>query len=156
MREIWLGNLPENISRHILYSHFFICGEIEDIEILKQSKGKPPYAFLRFKLTSCTKRAYDVAQALEIDGCKVKVQFSDSNRRGSAIVGDVPDYDLTPANCSTLFIAFSIGLQLPGQSTFDAVFSKFGRVRAIWMKQTESNSKYRPHAFVDYFSAEDA
>ena len=40
------------------------------------------YAFLRFKLTSCTKRAYDIAQQLEIDGYKVKVQFSDSNRRG--------------------------------------------------------------------------
>ena len=35
VREIWLGNLPENISRQVLYSHFFICGEIEEIEILK-------------------------------------------------------------------------------------------------------------------------
>ena len=36
------------------------------------------------------------------------------------------------------------------------MFSKFGRVRAIWMKQTESNTKYRPHAFVDYWSVDDA
>jgi len=55
---------------------------------------------------------------LEIDGYKVKVQFSDCNRRGASIVGDVPDYDLTQDNCTTLFIAFSVGLQLPDQATF--------------------------------------
>ena len=113
MREIWLGNLPENISRQRLYSHFFICGEIEEIEILKQPKGTPLFAFIRFKLTSCTKRAYDTAQALEIDGMKTKVQFSDSNRRGTGILGDVDGYDLTSTNCTTLFIAFSVGLFLP-------------------------------------------
>ena len=134
MREIWLGNLPENISRQILYSHFFICGEIEEIEILKQPKGNPLFAFVRFKLTSCAKRAYDIAQGLEIDGYKMKVQFSDCNRRGMAIVGDLADYDLTQANCTTLFIAFSVGLHLPDQATFEKVFSKHGRVRAIWMK----------------------
>jgi len=113
VREIWLGNLPEHISRQVLYSHFFICGEIDEIDILKQPKGNPLYAFLRFKLTGCTKRAYDIAQALEIDGQKVKVQFSDCNRRGMQIVGDVADYDLTPTNCTTLFVAFSVGLLLP-------------------------------------------
>ena len=29
-------------------------------------------------------------------------------------------------------------------------------MRAIWTKQTESHTKYRPHAFVDYFNVEDA
>lgn len=72
------------------------------------------------------------------------------------IVGDVTDYDLTPANCTTLFIAFSVGLKLPDQVTFQTVFQKHGRVRAVWMKHTEQNSKYRPHAFVDYFNVEDA
>ena len=71
-------------------------------------------------------------------------------------MGDVPDYDLTPANCTALFIAFSVGLQLPDQATFERVFQKYGRVRAIWMKQTESYTKYRPHAFVDYYEVEDA
>ena len=73
-----------------------------------------------------------------------------------SIVGDVADYDLTPTNCTTLFIAFSVGLQLPDQSTFETVFSKYGRVRAIWTKQTDSNTKYRPHAFVDYYNVQDA
>lgn len=33
VRELWIGNLPENISEKRLYSHFFIFGEIEKIEI---------------------------------------------------------------------------------------------------------------------------
>jgi RNA recognition motif-containing protein len=82
VREIWLGNLSPNITERVLYSHFFISGEIEEIEILKQTKGSPLYAFIRFKLTSCAKRAYDLAQNLDIEGFKVKVQFSDFHRRG--------------------------------------------------------------------------
>jgi hypothetical protein len=33
VRELWLGNLPETISENKLYSHFFIYGEIDKIEI---------------------------------------------------------------------------------------------------------------------------
>jgi len=61
VREIWIGNLPENISSEKIYSHFFICGEIEDIEIMRHNKNNYTYAYVRFKLTSCTKRAYDIA-----------------------------------------------------------------------------------------------
>lgn len=68
----------------------------------------------------------------------------------------MPDYDLTPNNCTTLFVAFSIGSRLPDQPIMDQMFSKYGKVRAIWMKQTESYTKYRPHAFVDYYTVEDA
>ena len=91
-----------------MYSHFFIFGEIEAIELNRQNKAYPFYAFVRFKLTNCTKRAFDQTQNLEIDGCKVKVQFSDYNKRPQSIVGDVPDYDLTAINCCTLFVAFSV------------------------------------------------
>ena len=73
VRELWIGNLPESITKEQLYSHFFICGEIEEIELLRQNKNYPFYAFIRFKLTLCTKRAYDLAQNLEIGGHKLKV-----------------------------------------------------------------------------------
>ena len=66
------------------------------------------------------------------------------------------DYDLTPDNCTTLFVAFSVGSRLPNQPLMDQIFSRYGRVKAIWMKQTESHTKYRPHAFVDYQQVEDA
>ena len=100
--------MPETITKEILYSHFFICGEIDEIELLRQNKSYPFYAFVRFKLSNCAKRAYDLGQTLEIDGMKLKVQFSDYNKRPSAIIGDVPDYDLTQANCCTLFVAVSV------------------------------------------------
>jgi len=59
VRELWVGNLPDSITKETLYSHFFIYGEIEDIELLRQQKPKYPHAFIRFKLTNCTKRAFD-------------------------------------------------------------------------------------------------
>ena len=58
VRELWLGNLPDSINEKKLYSHFFIYGEIEKIEI-SPHKTYPFYAFIRFKLTSCTSRAFD-------------------------------------------------------------------------------------------------
>lgn len=59
VRELWVGNLPEGVTKEIVYSHFFIYGEIEAIELNRQNKSYPYYAFVRFKLTNCTKRAYD-------------------------------------------------------------------------------------------------
>ena len=38
----------------------------------------------------------------------------------------------------------------------ESMFARYGKVRAIWMKQTESHTKYRPHAFVDYYTVEDS
>lgn len=148
--------MPEGITKEIIYSHFFIFGEIEAIELNRQHKSYPYYAFIRFKLTNCTKRAYDQTQNMEINGAKIKVQFSDYTKRPSSIVGDVPDYDLTAANCSTLFVAFSVNSQLPSQALIESVFCKYGKVRAIWMKQTEANTQYRPHFFVDYSTPQEA
>lgn len=74
VREIWLGNLPDSITKETIYSHFFVCGEIEDIEIQRLNKQSYTcYAFVRFKLTNCAKRAFDLAQSLEIGGYNVKV-----------------------------------------------------------------------------------
>ena len=106
LREIWLSNLPKTVTSTILYSHFFICGEIEEIDIYRQANTLPYYAYIRFKLTNCAKRAYDIAQSLELGGLKVKSQYSDAKKRGQAIIGDAPGYDLTPSNCTTLFVAF--------------------------------------------------
>ena len=73
MREIWVGGLPEGISKEVVYSHFFVCGEIDEIELQRQNKSYPYYAFVRFKLANCAKRAYDLGQALEIQGIRLKV-----------------------------------------------------------------------------------
>lgn len=67
------------------------------------------------------------------------MQFSDFNKR-QEIVGDVPGYDLTYLNCTTLFVAFSVNTQLPSQEKVEEVFSRYGKVRAIYMKQTTPNT----------------
>ncbi|TNV87135.1 hypothetical protein FGO68_gene1188 [Halteria grandinella] len=158
VRELWVGNLPEHITEKKLYSHFFVYGEIEKIEIVSSNKSsQQTYAFVRFKLISCTSRAYDQTQQnqLEIDGYKLKVQFSDFNKRPE-IVGDVPGYDCTYLTCTALFVAFSVNSQLPPQEKVEEVFSRYGKIRAIYMKQTTPNTQWRPHVFVDYYTHEEA
>lgn len=83
VRELWVGNLPANITEKKLYSHFFIFGEIEKIDIVdsnnnsnngggresyhhhggrqssSSSSSGAPFAFIRYKLVSCTSRAFD-------------------------------------------------------------------------------------------------
>ena len=76
---------------------------------------------------------------LEIDSHKIKVQFSDYNKRPE-IVGDSPGYDLTPNNCTTLFVAFSVSSMLPSEDKVKEVFQRYGKVRAIYMRQTCINS----------------
>jgi RNA recognition motif-containing protein len=88
-----VGNLTDQITESVIYSHFFIYGEIEQIEMFPH-KNNPHYAFVRFKLTSCASRAFDQCNGLEIAGQKIKVQFSDFNKRPEC-GGDVPGYDLT-------------------------------------------------------------
>ena len=76
---------------------------------------------------------------MDIDGSKIKVQFSDYNKRPE-IIGDQAGYDLTQQNCTTLFVAFSVSTSLPTQEKIEEVFSRYGKIRAIYMKQTTSGS----------------
>jgi hypothetical protein len=45
---------------------------------------------------------------------------------------------------------------LPDKSLLEQIFSRYGKIRTIWMKQTEPNTRYRPHAFIDYEKPDDA
>jgi RNA recognition motif-containing protein len=92
VRELWVSNLPYDVTKDQIYTIFFVYGEIEKIEIITV-KGGAPYAFVRFLLTSCTSRAIET-NGTEIDGHKMKVMFSDSSKRPE-ILGDTPNYDLT-------------------------------------------------------------
>ena len=99
---------------------------------------------------SSASRAFDQANGLEIDGYLIKISFSDHTRRPS-VVGDLEGYVHTEENSHTLFIAFSINSQLPSEELLIKVFSRYGNVRAIYVKQTPPNSYFRPHVFVDYY-----
>lgn len=87
---------------------------------------------MRFKLTGCTSRAAELKD-LEIDGHKVKVQFSDYNKKPE-IVGDLAGYDLTYLNCTTLFVAFSVSSSLPTENKVKEVFQRYGKIKAILMR----------------------
>lgn len=67
VRELWVGNLPDKVNENMIYSHFFIYGEIDQIEFYP-NESRPQYAFVRYKLTSCTSRACDQSNGLEMAG----------------------------------------------------------------------------------------
>jgi RNA recognition motif-containing protein len=101
VREIWVGNLPDNMSESKLYRYFFIHGEIEKMEV-HSSKN---FGFIRFKLTNCAKRAWDQFNGYMLEDKKLKVVFSDYTRRDN-IQGDLSGYDLTEDNCRTLYVSY--------------------------------------------------
>ncbi len=147
VRELWVGNLPEDIIDRVLYSHFFIYGEIESVEILSSNKT---WGFVRYMLVNCASRACEHTNGMDLQGNKIKVIFSDPQRRGEEIIGDKEGYQLNEFNCKTLFVAFCVNTDLPPQTKFEEIFGRFGRIKAIYMKQTTHNTQYRPHAFIDY------
>jgi RNA recognition motif-containing protein len=66
VRELWVGNLPEKITEERLYQYFFIHGEIESIELHLTKKNN--FAFIRFMLTGCAKRAWDQFNGYNLEG----------------------------------------------------------------------------------------
>ena len=134
MRELWIGNLPDEITERHLYSHFFIYGEIEQVEILNSNAKK--WGFVRYMLVNCASRACEHTNGMELGSSrtKIKVIFSDPQRRGDVIIGDKEGYKLTESNCTTLFVAFCVNTNLPEQSKFEEIFGRYGQIKAIYMK----------------------
>ena len=147
-REIWIGNLDSTITESVLYRHFFIYGEIERIDTFS-FKG---FAFIRFCQTSAATRAADNGNLL-IEGRNLRIALSNRIKRTDSL-GDKPGYD--PArNAKTLRIEYA----RPGPIQIEGVqevMNRYGRVKALYVKQMHPESMYRSHMFVDYETHEEA
>lgn len=81
----------------------------------------------------CTTKAFEATRNLKIESNKINVRFSDYNKRPE-IIGDVLGYNLTFENYTTLFVAFSVNSRLPSSERIENIFSRYGKVRAIYTK----------------------
>ncbi len=145
MREIWVGNLAGSVTETTLYNYFFIYGEIDKIDVFQYRS----FAFVRFKLTGAAARAVEQANGLLIDGRPVRVAFADQSRRADAI-GDKPGYLANEGNARTLFVQYNKPGLIQVDGKMQEVLNRYGRVKALYIKQMPPNSYLKPYLYVDY------
>ena len=86
MREIWIGNLPNDITDKSLKSTFEIYGTIDNIEIF--TKPNQIFAFLRYEKVAHASKAFENVDTLGLQlRAGLKISFSDYLKRHN-IVGD--------------------------------------------------------------------
>jgi len=151
MREVWVGNLTPTVTETILYNYFFIYGEIERIDAFS-FKG---FAFVRFKQAAAAARAVERANGVLIEGRPTKVTFSDKMRRSDAI-GDRPGYVPSDKNAKTLYIQYNKDGPIQVEGKMQEVLNRYGRVKALYIKQMPPNSFTKSYLYVDYVSHEEA
>jgi RNA recognition motif-containing protein len=92
VRELWFGNLSQNLDEHELKYHVEMFGEIENIEYY--TKPNTSFAFVKFKEITQASRASESTQNLKniLNSPNLKIAFSDHQRRKN-VVGDSLDYE---------------------------------------------------------------
>lgn len=155
VREVWIGNISPATDKQLLYDAFKNYGVIEGIEMFS-SKG---FAFIKYKKVLCAIRAYELADGIIVDGRPVKVAFADPTRRidivGDSLTPENPNFNpIDDDNFKNLFLGYSHSAVVPPEAKLREVFSRYGRVKRISIRQATSTT--RPYAFVDFEKGEQA
>ena len=155
VREVWIGNISPATDKQLLYDGFKNYGTIEGIEMFS-SKG---FAFIKYRKVVCATRAYELADGIIVDGRPVKVAFADPTRRidivGDSLIPENPNFNpIDDDNFKNLFLGYSHSAVVPPEAKLREVFSRYGRVKRISIRQATSTT--RPYAFVDFEKGEQA
>ncbi|OMJ78423.1 hypothetical protein SteCoe_21798 [Stentor coeruleus] len=155
VREVWIGNISPATDKQLLYDAFKNYGIIEGIEMFS-SKG---FAFIKYRKVVCATRAYELADGIIVDGRPVKVAFADPTRRidivGDSLSPENPNFNpIDDDNFKNLFLGYSHSAVVPPEAKLREVFSRYGRVKRISIRQATSTT--RPYAFVDFEKGEQA
>lgn len=155
VREVWIGNISPATEKKALYDAFKVYGEIEGIEMFS-SKG---FAFIKYRKVVSATRAYELAQGVLVDERPVKVAFADPTRRidilGDSSAPEDPNFNpIDDDNFKNLYLGYNNGAVVPPESKLREIFSRYGVVKGIHIKQASGN--VRPYAFVDFEKGEQA
>ena len=145
LREICIFNIPHNISKELIYSYFFIYGEIEGIEMHE----KEGYAFIKYFTTASAKLAFDQGNNSNVENRKIKIKYSDYNQRND-IIGNKLGYNYDNNTCKTIVVCYSTNIILPNQNIISRIFSNYGQVKALYLKHCLPNTDQKPKIFIDY------
>jgi len=120
------------------------------------SKG---FAFIKYRKVVAATRAYERADGTLVDNRPVKVAFADPTRRidivGDSLIPENPNFNPIDDDLfKNLFLGYPSGSIIPSESKLREVFSRYGNVRRISIRQGTQSS--RPFAFVDFEKGEQA
>lgn len=154
VREIWIGNLPNNTTEHALYNAFFIHGEIAKIDIhsdrVNYKSNIQNFAFIKYRTVAAASDAYKKGKNSILGGNQLKVSFSDASKRKD-IIDDEPGYVLSEKTCKLIYLQLSKTCQIANESIIKDVFKAYGNVKAIQVKSSPI-----PIAYVEFSKAEEA
>ncbi len=148
VRELWIGNLPQDINEQTLYKYFFMYGEITKIEI-NYRRG---YAFIRYKLVKSASVAYEKSKNKEFNGKKFRMLYSDSGKR-NGIIGDEPGFVLSEKTCKLIHVSLNKGSVISSENIIREVFGVYGKIKEISQRNFPG---YRPSIYIEYIKYEDA
>ncbi len=147
IREVWIGNLASSVTKGKLYKHFFVYGEIEDIDMFMFKN----FAFVKFREVAAACRAHEQARGLRVDGRPIKISFSDHTRRKEAI-GDTPGYSLNELNAKAVLLRYKNVSRAPDEELLRSILSRYGSVNVIHVLEIPQDPTFRPHVYVEYFT----
>jgi hypothetical protein len=154
VRELWLGNLPDNLPEKKLQNAVEMLGDVENIEYFTKPNGS--FAFVKFKKVSQASKANEGIQSLRmlLDSPNLKTAFSDHQRR-KGVVGDNVDYEKDEELTSIIYIGFNQRAKVTSTHDIKDMFSKYGEVVNVSLAQSRDfNSK--PYALVEMGTLEQA
>ena len=176
VRELWLGNLPEDLNEKKLRANIEMFGEVENVEYHSKvysflyyifnhiSKPGTSFAFIKFKKVAFASRANEGYQNLKmlLQCSNLKIAFSDHLRRKN-IVSDHVDAEnvliifwFYQSNnlkdddlTSTIYIGFSTGATIAPEGVFREIFGRYGDVKCVIIKQSPPENGSRSYALVE-------
>jgi RNA recognition motif-containing protein len=149
VREIWVGNLPNNITEQSLYNQFFIFGEIAKMDPHFQHDKN--YAFIKYRLSASASRAYEKAKNMNFNGNIIRVSFSDSGKRRD-IIGDEAGYEVNEKTCKMLHLSLNKGSQVASEQLLKDMFKKYGTIKGFHIKNSPG---FRPAIYLEYSKPEE-
>lgn len=155
VRELWFGNLSQNLDEHELKYHVEMFGEIENIEYY--TKPNTSFAFVKFKEITQASRASESTQNLKniLNSPNLKIAFSDHQRRKN-VVGDSLDYERDEDLTSIVYIGFPSGSTVANENIIREVFSFCGEAVDICINQTPKQNSAKSYALVEMATLEQA
>jgi hypothetical protein len=97
----------------------------------------------------------DHGNGQQIDGRVLKVSYSNHIRRKD-FLGDKGEIETNDGNAKTLFLGYHEGCVFPSEQLIKDVFTKYGELKAIYLKQAPPNTFVKSHAFIDFEKHESA
>jgi len=155
VREIWIGNLPPNITEEHVRQAAEMFGEVENVDL--HNKPNNVFAFVRYnRVINATKACENSHQFRKNIGYDaIKVSFSDHLRRKN-IIGDSYDCEKDEELTPTLYIGFSTGCNIAPEPVIRECLSEYGDVIFVSIKQSSIDNSARSYLLAEMATLEQA